>query len=218
MPKKLTPRSLSHRHLWFDESDVKLLIVNLQWAFYVTFNRGYQVTASAAEHTLTFYPRRNINPKHAYRCMKYLGIHPEVIKVAIGMIERQKNSPPPKTTHVQFDLWFRKVQRISGKELKAIVAATPEGRAKWNARLKICGVTWDNANLSDDAIARVTQALYGKIFKQSIECGTLKRRYLRWKTGHGRVVSHGEDVVTVPPRILWDPEEPKEVKDRLKDL
>jgi hypothetical protein len=69
MPKKLTPRSVTHRHLWFDESDVELLNDNLRLGFYRDFNRIYQVTASAAEHTLTFSLHRRLKPKRARHCM-----------------------------------------------------------------------------------------------------------------------------------------------------
>ena len=115
--RQITPRGFPRRPLWFDESDVKLLVDNLRRGFYRHFNKAYEVTASAAEHSLTFSLRRRLNPIHARHCMNYLGVHPKVIEVAIGIIERQKDSPPPKSTHVQYDLWFRLLQRISGKEL-----------------------------------------------------------------------------------------------------
>ena len=203
--KRITPKSRPHRSLFFDKDDIVLIAKRWRRSFHATFNRGYRMTSQVQDESLTFYPRTNISPTHARRCMKYLGIHPDVIESAIFMIEQERRRLIPKREHVQYDLWFRMLDDFRGGKIQEVVASAPAGKKKWEIRLQTCGTNWKEAKLSDESIARVTQVLFRDILGKDVTIGKLRQRLRRWKKGAYQVSSHGHHIVGATPRSLKDP-------------
>lgn len=203
--KRITPESKLHQSLSFYKDDIVLIAKRLRRPFHTTFNRGYRMTAQVENESLTFYPKPNINPVHARHCMKYLGIHPDVIESAIRMIEDKQWGPIPKREHVQFDLWFKTLDNFRGGKIQEVVASTPDAMQKWDKRLLACRTNWEEAKLSDESIASITQTLFRDTLGEVVELDRLRMRLRRWKKGAYKVSSHGAHIVRATPRSLKDP-------------
>ena len=183
------------RDLYFDKEDIKALASGLQRSFYETYSRGYRMEFHLGDTHLPLEPGRKLNPKHARRCMKYLGIDPEIIRSAVSHIEGQEQAPPPKDDHVQMDRWFKTLDGLSPDRIRGLVASTPETEMKWEERLRKCERVWGNVNLPKSTIARLTQRLYLTAMREKKECGTILKQYKKWKRG-GFPVPNGDRHLT----------------------
>lgn len=181
-PKRITPNSRTERTLYFDKKDIAALAEHLQGRFHAIFTGGGQMDFQYLGDRLTFFPMRRITPSSARRNLNGLGINPHLIKMAVKAIERIGEEGFPTPDQIRFGHWFRSLLgRNFGKEIKEIVAATPESLARWDQRLVECGRTWENVALSDEAIIRITRELFHLVLNESVTSGALEIRLRRWK-------------------------------------
>ena len=119
-----------------------------------------------------------------------LGVSPNLIKMAVETIEVRAKESFPKTDPVRFNLWFLYLQReVCGKNLKGIIAATPENVAKWERKLKKFGRSWKNIELSDQAVINITEKLLLITPGQSVMSKDIGRRFRHWKKDQKQIVS-----------------------------
>ena len=184
-PKRITPNTLTRRSLHFDKKDISILVEHLRGQFHKIFTGWGRLDFAYMGDRLTFFPTRTITSVSAQRHLNGLGINPHLIEMAVKAIESLEGERFPTPDQIRYGQWFGSILAgYLGKEIKAVLSATPESRAKWDQRLKQCGRTWKDFVLSDDAIAKVTEELFRAVLKQTVLAETVEKRLIRWKRVH----------------------------------
>ena len=163
------------------------------------------------DNHLTMEPRRKLNPTYARRCMKSLGIDPEIIRSAVSLLESQEQTPPPKNDHVHIDTWFKTLAGISYERIHRNVATTPKAQRKWETKLRRNKMDWSDVRLNQTDIARLTQRLYLMVMRKEVKLGTIREQHKDWKKGKFPVPNGGRHITFFAhsplPCITDDPNE-----------
>lgn len=193
IPKRITPNSRATPHLSFDTEDKALLVNHLREQFHEIFSRpiGFTLGIRDGKESLAFTSHRRLTPDSLRKHLDGLGVSQNLIKTAVETIEGRAKESFPRINPVLFDLWFRSLRRdVCGEKIKEIVAATPESLAKWDRKLKEFGRSWENIELSDQAVIDITEELLPVALGQSLMAKDIGRRFRRWKKDQKHIISN----------------------------
>ena len=189
-PQRITPNSRATSHLSFDPEDKALLVNHLRERFYKIFTRrpGFTLSFRDGEESLIFTSHRRLTPDLLQKHLDGLGVSQNLIKTAVETIEVRAKESFPKINPVLFNLWFLSLRRdVCGEKIKEILAATPESLAKWERKLKEFGRSWENIELSDQAVIDITEELLPVELGQSLMAKDIGRRFRHWKKDQKRI-------------------------------
>ena len=212
-PKRIIKNARPARSLPFDHEDKALLVSYLREKFHEIFYRpiGFTLDIRIGKEFLTFTSHRRLTPDSLRKHLAGLGVSQNLIKTAVETIEGRAKESFPRINPVLFDLWFRNLRRdVCGEKIKDIVASTPESLAKWDRKLKEFGRSWENIELSDQAVIDITKELLPVALGESLMVKDIGRRFRRWKKGQKLIIG-GLAIVdfTYKYAILAPSESPK---------